>query len=65
MNQILEIICDINGTINVQYQEARSVDLHKVILDNHRLKCIAESEATDIRSGIEIYYNWIKQHMLN
>lgn len=63
VNQILDIIRDINGTIDVQYQEARSVDLDKVILDNRKLKIILPGKITDINSGIEMYYNWIKHHM--
>ena len=60
LNQIVSIIQELNGEMDVCYKEARSVDLREVVLDNTRLRDLIKKPLCDIGVGIEKYYYYIK-----
>lgn len=61
LNYILEVLRSIHGEIKVDYKNARSVDLEKVILSNERIKELVNRPFYKLEEGIHSYYNYIKQ----
>ena len=61
LNQVINIIRDINGGVDVCYKEARSVDLQEVILDNTRLRAMLKEPICGITEGIRRYYDYLKE----
>jgi UDP-glucose 4-epimerase len=63
INEILGIIRNIIPSFKISYQEKKSFDVPKVILDTQRMSDLGSFELIDIESGINKTYKWImKQH---
>ena len=60
INEILDIVKEIHGHLKVNYKEARTVDLERVVLDNSKIRKIVGEDFCDLRDGIEKYYQYIK-----
>ena len=61
-NDILNIVKNIHGDLNVKYVASRSVDLQKVVLDNTRIMSMVDHKLCSLENGIEKYYNFIKDN---
>lgn len=63
LNQIVSIIKELNGKVEVQYKAARSVDLKEVVLDNTKLSSIMQGPLCGLSTGIKKYYHYVKEHI--
>lgn len=61
-NDVLQIIKKLLPELEVAYFPARSVDAHKIMLDNSKIKKVEEFRLVEIEQGIRLYYEYIKQH---
>ncbi len=59
LNEILGIMKKVGLEVDVCYKPARSVDVHKIILNNKRIKDIYNEKILSIEEGIEKYYNYL------
>lgn len=62
-NQIIDMVREINGEIQAEYSDYRSVDAKKIILDNTKIKSIYHGNITSIQDGIREYYKMLKRQM--
>lgn len=60
-NDIVEILKKLSPEVKVIYKPARSVDAKKIILDNHRIRSVCDFEMVSLETGIQRYYDYIKQ----
>lgn len=60
-NDVLQIIKKLLPELEVAYFPARSVDAHKIMLDNSKIKKVEEFRLVEIEQGIRLYYEYIKQ----
>lgn len=58
-NQIISIVSKIVGEVKVDYKDARSVDVPKLILDNKKIKNILPINICNINDGIKKYCNYL------
>lgn len=56
MKRILEIVKEIDDSVNVVYKPARSVDVRKIILDNSRIMSVCPMKLMSIEEGIKFTY---------
>lgn len=61
-NDVLQIIKKLLPNLRVEYFPARSVDAHKIMLDNSKIKKVDEFSLIGIEQGIRLYYEYILQH---
>lgn len=61
-NDVLQIIKKVLPNLRVEYFPARSVDAHKIMLDNSKIKKVDEFSLIGIEQGIRLYYEYILQH---
>lgn len=61
-NDVLQIIKKLLPELEVAYFPARSVDAHKIMLDNSKIKKVDEFSLVEIEQGIRLYYEYIIQH---
>lgn len=61
-NDVLQIIKKLLPELEVAYFPARSVDAHKIMLDNSKIKKVEEFRLVGIEQGIRLYYEYIIQH---
>ncbi len=59
INQVLEIMKKVGLEVKVNYKQARSVDVHKIILNNKRIKDIYNEKILSVEEGIKKYYNYL------
>lgn len=64
-NEIIEVLREIEPNVNVVYKERRAVDANKIILDNHKILEICDIKLTDINTGIQRYYDYLKHAIKN
>lgn len=57
--RILSILRKLGLDVRVEYKAARSVDVHRIILDNHRIMGICKENIITIDEGIKRYYNYL------
>lgn len=55
-NDIIEIVNNVVGNVNVLYQESRTVDVPVSILDNTKILSIYKSNLFSLKDGIKKYY---------
>lgn len=58
--QILSVLRKLGLDVKVEYKNARSVDVHRIILDNHRIMGICKEEIITIDEGIRRYYSYLQ-----
>lgn len=58
--EIIEIIKQLEGNLEVEYKPARNVDARKIVLDNTRIMSTINIELTAFEDGIRKYYEYIK-----
>lgn len=63
VNEIISVIGEVTGNVDVVRKEARKADVPRVILDNKKLQSINPFVFTDIETGIRKTYNWTKQNI--
>lgn len=56
---ILEILAKMNCKIDVEYQNARSVDVRRIVLDNSRIQLLYKQPLVSLQEGIEKYYKFL------
>lgn len=61
-NDVLQIIKKLLPELEVAYFPARSVDAHKIMLDNSKIKKVGEFNLVEIEQGIRLYYEYIIQN---
>ena len=59
-NEILEILKSLKLDFTVKYEDARSVDVKKMILDNEKIKKVYTSPLVSFEDGIKEYCNFLK-----
>ena len=60
-NQIVESLGKLNQNLQVVYQDARSVDARKIVLDNTKIRSIYSGTITGFEEGIRNYYQYLEQ----
>lgn len=63
-NEIIAIVRDIVGEINVVYKDARSVDVPKLVLDNEKIRTIIDLDQIALAAGIKKYYDYLTRKVL-
>ena len=58
-NEIISIVRNLVKDVNVEYKEARSVDVNKLVLDNTSIQSVYPVETTCIDNGITQYYTFL------
>lgn len=58
--EIIEIIKQLEGNLEVEYKPARNVDARKIVLDNTRIMSTINIELTAFEDGIRKYYEYVK-----
>lgn len=58
-NRVIEVLRDLNINLEVQYKEARSVDVKEVVLDNQKIKSIYTKKIRTFQEGVSAYYNFL------
>lgn len=61
-NEILQVLKNIGLDFKVTYQNARNVDVKKIILDNTKIKAICDTPLTSIEDGIQQYCDYLKNN---
>lgn len=60
LNDVINKIKDLGLHPNVVYKEARSVDVPKVVLDNHKIEKIHSMNIRSFDEGLKLYYDYLK-----
>lgn len=50
---------------DVVYKDARSVDVAKVVLDNHKIESIHECKIRSFEEGLKLYIDYLKILVFN
>lgn len=58
-NQVVEVLKEIDKSLSVEYKDARSVDVKKIVLDNTKIKTIYHDEMVSFKDGIKAYYTFL------
>lgn len=58
--EIVEIVQTLGIDVQVEYKEARSVDVKQIVLDNSKIKKVCDFECKSIDEGIKKYYTMLK-----
>lgn len=62
-NMVVEILKNIDSSLNVVYKDARSVDVKKIVLDNSKMKSIYDGKIRSFEEGIREYYLYLAEQM--
>lgn len=62
LNDIVGYLKDMGLNPDVQYKEARSVDVNKVVLDNSKMLSIHNQDMVPIREGIRKYCTYLNEN---
>ena len=65
INEILEVIKNIIPSFKINYREARSFDVSKVILNTEAVSEYVDFELTSLNCGINKTYQWTLQQKNN
>lgn len=58
-NQVIESIRNMGIPVQVTYQDTRSVDVRKLILDNHKILTLCGGKITSFENGLKTYYEYL------
>lgn len=61
-NAIINVIKELGLNPQVKYEESRSVDVKKIILDNSKIRKLHNFEITKLEKGIRFYYNYLVEN---
>ncbi|QJB34104.1 NAD-dependent epimerase/dehydratase family protein [Chitinophaga oryzae] len=61
INELLEIVKGLVPSFQIKYQDVKSFDVPKVILDTSEMAGFIDFELLDIESGINKTYKWIQE----
>ena len=61
-NQVIELLNMCGYAVNVEYKNARSVDVRKIILDNSEIMKIHKEDITAFEDGLKNYCEYLKQY---
>lgn len=62
-NDVLKIIKELSPSVFVKYLPGRNVDAKKIVLDNTRIKQIADFDLIEIEEGMQRYYKYILENV--
>lgn len=60
LNTIIKEIRELGIDVNVNYSQARQVDVAEIILDNTKIKSIYTDDVIPFEEGLKKYYNFLK-----
>jgi UDP-glucose 4-epimerase len=64
INEVVAIVKNIVPSFKVSFQESKSFDVPKVILDTKRLKGLVDIELLDIENGIKKTFKWMQEQQI-